>query len=75
MLQGFEIPLYQELQEQIPVSLIASGGAGSYDHIVALFRETACDGVAIGKMLALRDYDIVRIKSYLRGRKVPVRDA
>jgi cyclase len=75
LLQGLDIALYRDIQEQIPVSLIASGGAGSYDHIVALFRETTCDGVAIGKMLALRDYDIVRIKSYLRGRKVMVRDA
>jgi imidazole glycerol-phosphate synthase subunit HisF len=75
MLEGFEIPLYRELQERIPVSLIASGGAGSYDQIVALFRETQCDGVAIGKMLALRDYDIVRIKSYLKGRGISVRDA
>lgn len=74
-LSGFEYELYKKVRSIIPVPLIASGGAGCYDDIVRLFEETDCDAYAIGKMLFLRDYDIVRIKSYLKGKKVPVREA
>lgn len=74
-LTGFDNELYQKMRPLIPVPLIASGGAGCYDDMVTLFREADCDACALGKMLFLRDYDIVRIKSYLRGRKIPVRDA
>jgi imidazole glycerol-phosphate synthase subunit HisF len=74
-LSGFDDALYRDLRKQVPVSFIASGGAGCYDDIVRLFKETDCDACAIGKMLCLRDYDIVRIKSYLTGRKVVTRDA
>ena len=74
-LLGFDYELFSKLREIIPVPLIASGGAGCYDDMVELFNETDSDACAIGKMLFLRDYDIVRIKSYLKGRKVSVREA
>jgi imidazole glycerol-phosphate synthase subunit HisF len=74
-LTGFDLPLYQHLGESLPVSLIGSGGAGCYDDIVALFSETSCDACTLGKMLFLRDYDIVRIKSYLTEKGITIRDA
>lgn len=74
-MNGFDVELYQSYFSRVPIPIIASGGAGTYDHIVTLFKETNCDGCSIGKMLCLRDYDIVKIKAYLTGRMVPVRDA
>jgi cyclase len=74
-LTGFDDTLYSSLRKDVSVSLIASGGAGCYDDIVRMFRESDCDACALGKMLCLRDYDIVRIKSYLTGRHVMTRDA
>lgn len=75
LLSGLDIDLYKKIREMVPIPLIASGGAGSYDDLVSLFKETDCDACAIGKMLFLRDFDIVRIKSYLTGRKIFVREA
>lgn len=74
-LTGFDLPLYEHLHESLPVSLIGSGGAGCYDDIVSLFKETRCDACTLGKMLFLRDYDIVRIKSYLTEKGISIRDA
>jgi cyclase len=74
-LKGFDCGLYSSLRESINVPLIASGGAGSYDDIANLFEKTDSDACAIGKMLFLRDYDIVRIKSYLKSKKVLTRVA
>lgn len=74
-LSGFDLDLYFKVRKIVTTPLIASGGAGCYDHIVDLFELTDCDACGIGKMLFLRDYDIVRIKSYLKGRKISVREA
>jgi cyclase len=74
-LNGFEYNLYQKVKDSVHVPLIASGGAGCYDDMVKLFKETDCDACAVGKMLFLRDYDIVKFKSYLKGRKISVREA
>lgn len=74
-LSGFDYELFQAVRDVVTVPLIASGGAGCYDDMVKLFKESNCDACAIGKMIFLRDYDIVRIKSYLKGRKVLVREA
>ncbi len=74
-LSGFDLDLYVAARPRVPVPLIASGGAGSYPDIVELFRRTDCDACGLGKMLSLRDYDIVRIKAFLAGRGIPVREA
>ena len=74
-MSGFDCNLYSGLRKLVSVPLIASGGAGSYDHMVDLFKESDCDACAIGKMIFLRDYDIVRIKAYLKGKDVTVREA
>lgn len=74
-LTGFDNDLYKKVRNSVSVPLIASGGAGCYDNIVKLFYETDVDACGIGKMLFLRDYDIVRIKAYLKNNKIFVRDA
>jgi cyclase len=58
-LQGFGYDLYREIGNAVAIHLIFSGGAGSYDDIVWLFKETGCDACAVGKMFSLRDCDIV----------------
>lgn len=74
-LSGFDLELYRRVRPLIRVPLIASGGAGCYDDIVKVLAQTDPDACAIGKMLFLRDYDIVRIKSYLKNESLIVRDA
>lgn len=74
-LSGCDLDIYKSLVGKLPIPLIASGGLGSYDDIVDLFHNSDCSACALGKMLVLRDYDIVRIKAYLTGRNISVRDA
>jgi len=74
-LTGFDLEIYKYAREHISIPLIASGGAGCYDDIVKLFQYSDVDACGIGKMLFLRDYDIVRIKAYQIGKRIFVRDA
>lgn len=75
MLAGPDVDLYRSLRPVVSVPLIASGGVGAYDHFVELFEQSDCDACGIGTMLFLRDYDMVRIKAYLHGRHIDVREA
>ena len=54
-LSGFDYRLYEKIRNVVSVPLIASGGAGCYDDMVRLFKETDCDACALGKMLFLRE--------------------
>ena len=72
-LSGFDYDLYEECCERVEQPIIASGGAGCYDDIVKLFEHTNCDACALGKMLCLRHYDMIGIKSYIAGKGINVR--
>lgn len=74
-LSGFDYDLYKKARSLIQLPLIASGGASCYEDIVKLFQDTDVDACGLGKMLFLRDYDIVRIKAYQIGKKINIRDA
>ncbi len=75
-LAGFDYVLYKKILPLIPVPFIAGGGAGCYEHLVRLFSDfPEIDACALGKMLSLRDYDIVRIKAFLRNRGIFLRDS
>jgi len=74
-LSGFENKLYAGVRDRISVPLIASGGCGCYDDMAGLFHSVDVDGCALGTMLSLRDYDIVRIKAYLTGEKILLRES
>lgn len=74
-LSGFDLDFFSSVNPHISVPLIASGGAGCYDDIVNLYKKSDVDACGIGKMLFLRDYDIVRIKAYLKDKGVLVREA
>jgi cyclase len=74
-LKGFDIELYQQATRLTQVPLIASGGCGRYQDLIDLAQVNGVDGFGIGKMLCLRDYDIVRIKAYIKGKSIKTREA
>ncbi len=55
--KGFDIQLYKKLKKEVSVPLLAHGGAGSYDHVLELFKECDVDGVLLASML---HYDLIK---------------
>lgn len=49
-LLGPNIALYTDLVRELPVPIVASGGVGNYDHLIAL-ASLGCEGVIVGKAL------------------------
>jgi len=70
---GYEIPLTRIISEAVGVPVVASGGAGRPEHLLAVFEEGRADAALIASMVHYGDWTIAQIKDYLRERGVPVR--
>lgn len=70
--KGFDLDLIVAVSRSVPVPIIACGGAGSVDDIVAAI-EAGADAIALATLLHYRNFDIKGLKAALRDRGYPVR--
>ena len=76
-LSGYDIALMQLAEAAVTVPLIASGGAGTPEHLRTLFTETESQAAIISSMLYSprmeRNYTVGELKAYLTQNDVHVR--
>ncbi|MAR08559.1 MAG: imidazole glycerol phosphate synthase subunit HisF [Blastopirellula sp.] len=74
---GYDLDLTRAVAEAVPVPVIASGGAGTMDHIAAALDTSASGGHASAALLASLLHDgvltVQQIKSNLLARGLPIR--
>ncbi len=70
--QGYDLELLKLVSQNVSVPVIASGGAGSIEHLVAAY-EAGADALALASMLHFKKTDIMTIKKQLKAKKIPVR--
>ena len=61
-----------ELQKLISISSIFEGGVGNLDHIKDLVLNKI-SSIAIGRILIFNDYNIIKIKTFLKNENFEVR--
>ena len=71
--QGYDIDLLKALSEVITVPIVASGGAGSPEHMFNALTDGKADAALAASVLHYGVHSIGQIKEYLRGRQVPIR--
>lgn len=71
--KGYEIPLTKLISENVPVPVVASGGAGEVSHIAAMFQKTGASAALIASMVHSGDYTVGAIKQELKDLGVQVR--
>ena len=71
--KGFEIKLTRMISENVGIPVVASGGAGTPQHLVDVFRDAHADAAIIAGMIHTGDYDIPQIKASLDEAGVPIR--
>lgn len=49
--QGFDLELVQQVSEAVSIPVVASGGFGKTEHLVALIKETRASAVAVAQAL------------------------
>ena len=71
--QGYEIALTRLIAENVRVPVVASGGAGSPEHLVDVFEQAHADAAIIAGILHTGACTIPGIKRALAARGIPVR--
>lgn len=70
---GFDLPLYREVQKVVSVPVIASGGAGSREHFLDVFKTVNADAALAASVFHFREIDIPGLKRWLSDQDIPVR--
>ena len=70
---GFEIDLTRMISESVNVPVIASGGAGTFEHFRDVFEKGKADAALAASIFHFREIEIPALKDYLREQKIEVR--
>jgi cyclase len=71
--QGYDMALTRAIAEAVSVPVIASGGAGTLDHLVEAVSEGRADAVLVASMFHFGQHTISEAKRAMRARGLPVR--
>jgi cyclase len=70
---GYDNELNLAVSELVQVPVIASGGAGTLEHLYDALATGKADAVLAASIFHYREYSIKKVKEYLAGRGIPVR--
>jgi len=72
-LDGYDIEITRAVAEAVTIPVIASGGAGSPEHIYQVLTAGCADAALAASIFHFGTYSVGRTKQYLADRGVPVR--
>lgn len=72
--QGYDIELNRTVSEAVKVPVIASGGAGSPQHMLEVLRDGKADAVLAASIFHYKEHSIKSVKNYLSKHGIPVRN-
>lgn len=70
--KGFDLELIAAVSRAVPVPIIACGGAGSVDHVVAAI-DAGADAIAIATLFHYKNFTVASLKTELQARGYSVR--
>ena len=70
---GYDIPMTRAIADAVSLPVIASGGAGTLEHIYQAITEGRADAALVASIVHFGKYTIRQIKEYLADRGVPVK--
>ncbi len=71
--EGYDIPLTRTFSDSLTIPMIASGGAGTMEHLLEVLIRGRADAVLAASIFHFRQHTIQEAKDYLRGKGVWVR--
>jgi imidazole glycerol-phosphate synthase subunit HisF len=72
-MSGYEIDVIREVTRAVSIPVIASGGAGTYEHLASAILEGGASAVAAASIFHFTEQTPMAAKEYLRERGVNVR--
>lgn len=70
---GYDLPMTRAIAEAVDVPVIASGGAGTLEHLYEAIIEARADAVLVASIAHFGIFTIAQMKAYLATRGIPVR--
>ncbi len=70
---GYDLPMTRAVAEAVGIPVVASGGAGSPEHLYQVLTEGRADAALAASIFHYNEYGIPATKRYLAERGVPVR--
>jgi len=70
---GYDLPMTREVCRAVTIPVIASGGAGSLEHLAEAIEETGCDAVLAASIFHYGEHTIAEAKKLLASRGIEVR--
>jgi cyclase len=70
---GFDCPLTAAVSAAVSIPVIASGGAGTFDHFVSVFTDGRADAALAASVFHDSDYTVSDLKAHLAACGIPVR--
>ena len=70
---GFDCALTASVSRAVSIPVIASGGAGSFEHFHDVFTEGRADAALAASVFHFSEHAVGELKTYLRGCGIPVR--
>jgi cyclase len=71
--QGYDIELLQAVSSAVNIPVIASGGAGTLEHLSEALIRGKADAVLCASIFHFREFSIKQAKQFLKSKDVPVR--
>jgi imidazole glycerol-phosphate synthase subunit HisF len=71
--KGYDVPLTRSVADSVRLPVIASGGAGTLEHLSEVIKEGRASAVLLASLLHFRKYTIAQIKDYFKQQDIEVR--
>ena len=73
MLNGYDIELTRRVSDAVEVPVIASGGAGTLEHLAEVLTQGGASAVLAASIFHFGTFTVPQAKDYLASRDIPVR--
>jgi cyclase len=70
---GFDCELTAAVSSAVPIPVIASGGAGTFEHFFDVFTAGRADAALAASVFHFSEHAVSDLKAYLQSRGIPVR--
>jgi cyclase len=70
---GYDVPLNAAISQSVEVPLIASGGAGTLEHLADVLKKGGASAVLAASIFHFGTYTVQQAKEYLKSAGLPVR--
>jgi cyclase len=70
---GFDCELTAAVSRAVPIPVIASGGAGTFEHFAEVFTGGQADAALAASIFHFNEQSVSELKAYLAARGIPIR--